>query len=103
LRRRKFKKKRFKTSRSNQGISKRRRMLNMHGISTFNYELGNILNKLPKESDRRPIFASVYSKASNIGIKEAEEFINAKGEEGVIPKDLSTELVALLNRHSRYR
>lgn len=78
-------------------------MLNMHGISTFNYVLGNLLNKIPREPDRRPIFASIYSKASNIGIEEAEEFINTRVEEGIIPKDLSIELITLLNKHSRYR
>ncbi len=103
MRRRKFKKKRFKSTRYNPGNTKRKRMLNMHGISTFNYVLGNLLNKIPEESDRRPIFASIYSKASNIGIEEAEEFVNVKGEEGIIPKDLSVELIALLNKHSRYR
>lgn len=102
MRRRKFKKKRFKTNRPNSGSTKRKRMLNMHGVSTFNYELENLLNKLP-ESDRRPVFASIYSKASNISIEEAEEFINTRVVEGIIPKDLSLELITLLNKHSRYR
>lgn len=103
MKRRKFKKKRFKRSKVNPGNTKRKRMLNMHGISTFNYELRNLLNKIPRESDRHPIFASIYSKASNIGIEEAEEFINTGVEEGIIPKGLSVELITLLNKHSRYR
>ncbi len=78
-------------------------MLNMRGISTFNYELGKLLSKLPEELDRHPVFASIYSKASNIGIEEAEEFINTRVEEGIIPRDLSIELTTLLNKHSRYR
>jgi len=78
-------------------------MLNMHGISSFNYELGNLLDKIPTESYRRSVFASIYSKASNIGIGAAEEFINTRVEEGIVPKDLSVELITLLNKHSRYR
>jgi hypothetical protein len=103
LRRRKFNKKKFKGSKHNLGNTKRRRMLNMHGINSFNYELRNLLTKIPEESDRGPVFASIYSKASNIGIEEAEGFVNAKAEEGVIPKNLSIRLVELLYKYSRYR
>lgn len=103
MKRRKFKKRRFKGRKSNPGGNKRKRMLDMRKVSAFNYELAELLNKLPKESDRRPIFASVYSKASNIGIEEATSFVNAKAEKGIIPRELLNEIIGLLNRHSRYR
>ncbi len=103
MRRRKFKKKRLKHNKPNLANNKRKRMLNMHSVRIFNYDLKDLLSKLPEETDRGPLFASIFSKASNIGIDEAEEFVKAKTEEGIIPKSLSNELNALLNRHSRYR
>ncbi len=103
MRRRKFKKKRFKRTKPNLGNNKRKRMLNMHSVRIFNYELQELLDKIPEETDRGPILASIFSKASNIGIDEAEKFVKAKTEQGVIPPGLSAELSALLNRYSRYR
>ncbi|MFH1773636.1 MAG: hypothetical protein ABH874_01595, partial [Methanobacteriota archaeon] len=100
---RRFKKREFKSNKIKPGSSKRKRMLDMGGFSTFRFKLTSLLNKIPKESDRHPIFASVYSKASNIGIEEAEEFINTKVEEEIITKDLSIEIIALLNMYGRYR
>jgi hypothetical protein len=78
-------------------------MLNMHSVRIFNYELQELLDKIPEETDRGPILASIFSKASNIGIDEAERFVRAKTEEGIISPELSAEVNALLHRYSRYR
>lgn len=78
-------------------------MLDRSRMSRFVFDLTNTLKKIPNESDRQPIFASIYSKATNLGIEEAEEFINTKVEAGVLEKELASEVLSLLDEHSRFR
>ncbi len=98
-RRRKFVKKRI----NKEGSAKKRRMLNMHRVDDFRYDLERILNNMPEEDHRRPVFATIYSKASNLGINEARNYVKDKTEEEIIPEEMSEGILNLLYRYSRLR
>ncbi len=104
MRRRKYSKSRRPEHRqSNPGGTTRKRMLDRGRMSRFVFDLANLLKKIPNEQDRQPIFASIYSKATNLGIEEAEEFINEKVKAGILEKELASEILSLLDMHSRFR
>ncbi len=98
-RRRKFVKKRI----NKEGSAKKRRMLNMHRVDDFRYDLQQILSNMPEEDHRRPVFATIYSKASNLGINEARNYVKDKTEEEIIPEEMSEGILNLLYRYSRLR
>ncbi|GBE54994.1 MAG TPA: hypothetical protein ENH28_02365 [Euryarchaeota archaeon] len=98
-RRRKFVKKRI----NKEGSAKKRRMLNMHRVDDFRYDLKQILSNMPEEDHRHPVFATIYSKASNLGINEARNYIKDKTEEEIIPEEMSEGILNLLYRYSRLR
>lgn len=98
-RRRKFVKKRI----NKEGSAKKRRMLNMHRVDDFRYDLERILKNMPEEDHRRPVFATIYSKASNLGINEARNYVKDKTEEEIIPEEMSEGILNLLYRYSRLR
>jgi len=99
LRRRKFVRKRTKK----KGDVKKKRMLNMHRVDDFLYDLEHILKEMPVEEHRRPVFATIYSKASNLGIDEAKKYVQEKTEEDIIPGEISEDILNLLHRYSRLR
>ncbi len=68
----------------------------------FRYLLGQILKELP-EGVQGSMKGTIYAKASNIGIKEARDFILKKKEEGVIDEVTAKKLIDLLYKYSVYR
>ncbi len=68
----------------------------------FRYLLGQILKDLP-EGVQGSMKGTIYAKASNIGIKEARDFILKKKEEGVIDEPTAKKLIDLLYKYSVYR
>ncbi len=68
----------------------------------FRYLLGQILKDLP-EGVQGSMKGTIYAKASNIGIKEARDFILKKKEEGVIDELTAKKLIDLLYKYSVYR
>ncbi|MFQ5815991.1 MAG: hypothetical protein ACE5G7_05790 [Candidatus Hydrothermarchaeaceae archaeon] len=103
-RRRKYTmRKNVKRAKKKNGDSRRKTMLNMGRIESFEWNLGNLLNDLPNPQNRGAIFASIRNKSTNIGIEEAKEYILNKEKEGEIDENTSNELVALLDRFSKRR
>ncbi len=80
----------------------KRRKLNMRKDYEFRYLLGQILKDLP-EGVQGSMKGTIYAKASNIGIKEARDFILKKKEEGVIDELTAKKLIDLLYKYSVYR
>lgn len=68
----------------------------------FRYLLGQLLKELP-EGIQGSIKGSIYAKASNMGIREAKNFILEKKEEGLIDEELAKKLIDLLYKYSVYR
>lgn len=76
--------------------------MNMRKDYEFRYLLGQILKDLP-EGVQGSMKGTIYAKASNIGIKEARDFILKKKEEGVIDEPTAKKLIDLLYKYSVYR
>ncbi len=81
---------------------KRKRKLNMRKDYEFRYMLGKLLSPLP-EGVQGSLKGTIYAKASNLGIREAKDFILKKREEGVIDEKLAKKLIDLLYDYSVYR
>ena len=86
---------------SHGGIVKRRK-LNMRKDNEFRYQLGQILKDLP-EGVQGSLKGTIYAKASNMGIREAKEFVLRKKEEGVIDEEKARKIIDLLYKYSVYR
>lgn len=80
----------------------KRRKLDMRKDYEFRYLLGQILKDLP-EGVQGALKGTIYAKASNMGIREAKEYILKKKEEGVITDAVSRKLIDLLYKYSVYR
>lgn len=72
----------------------------MRTSSSFEYELKQILKDVEMGT---AIFGNVYSKANNIGIVEAEEYVEGIAGEGNIERDKADEIIGLLNRSGKMR
>lgn len=80
----------------------KRRKLDMRRDYEFRYLLGQLLKDLP-EGVQGALKGSIYAKASNMGIREARDYILKKKEEGVIDEGTSRKLIDLLYKYSVYR
>ncbi len=80
----------------------KRRKLDMRKDYEFRYLLGQLLKDLP-EGVQGALKGSIYAKASNMGIREARDYILKKKEEGVIDEGTSRKLIDLLYKYSVYR
>ncbi len=86
--------------RRQSGSGPRKRKLNMRTSSSFEYELKQILADVEMGT---AIFGNVYSKANNIGIAEAEEYVESIADEGNIERAKADEILGLLNRSGKMR
>jgi len=68
----------------------------------FRYLLSQLLKELP-EGIQGSLKGSIYAKASNMGIREAKNFVLQKKEEGLIDEKLAKKLIDLLYKYSVYR
>ncbi len=84
------------------GVPVKRRKLDMRRDYEFRYLLGQLLKDLP-EGVQGALKGSIYAKASNMGIREARDYILKKKEEGVIDEGTSRKLIDLLYKYSVYR
>jgi hypothetical protein len=81
---------------------KKIRKLDMRRDYEFRYMLGQLLKDLP-EGIQGSLKGTIYAKASNMGIKEARDYILKKKEENVIDERLAKKLIDLLYKYSVYR
>lgn len=72
--------------------------------SIFRYDMEDILADSSTSEDRVPsLVASIWSKASRLGINDAKDFIKEKVDEGMIDPEAERKLLRLLDRNSKYR
>ncbi len=81
---------------------KKIRKLDMRRDYEFRYMLGQLLKDLP-EGIQGSLKGTIYARASNLGIKEARDYILKKKDEGVIDEKLAKKLIDLLYKYSVYR
>jgi len=80
----------------------KKRKLDMRKDYEFRYLLSQLLKELP-EGIQGSLKGSIYAKASNMGIREAKNFVLQKKEEGLIDEKLAKKLIDLLYKYSVYR
>ena len=80
----------------------KRRKLDMRRDYEFRYLLGKLLEGLP-EGVVGSLKGTIYAKASNIGIREARDYILKKREDGTIDEVTAKKLIDLLYKYSVYR
>ncbi len=80
----------------------KRRKLDMRRDYEFRYLLGKLLEGLP-EGVVGSLKGTIYAKASNIGIREARDYILKKKEDGTIDEVTAKKLIDLLYKYSVYR
>jgi len=79
-------------------------MLNLHRMTTFTYDLKEILSHYKIGETIAPsVIASVTAKASRISIDAAIQYVRDQEKAGVLPKLAADEICNLLERWSRLR
>ena len=79
-------------------------MLNLHRVTTFTYDLKEILSHYKISETVAPSFiASVTAKASRISIDSSIQYVREQEKAGAVPKEASDEICSLLERWSRLR
>lgn len=79
-------------------------MLNLHRVTTFTYDLKEILTHYKISDAVAPsLIASVIAKASRISIDAAISYVREQEKAGTIPREASDEICNLLARWSKLR
>lgn len=82
----------------------RKKMLNLHRINPFRYDMREIMGYSEMDESTTPSFiASVVAKASRVSTKEAKEYIREFEVKGDISKRDADDICRLLDRYSKYR
>ncbi len=69
----------------------------------FKWDLDKIMEDVEDQSLAKPISASIYSKASRMGIDEAIEYVESMHEQGALDEKIVKRIVSLLKRNTRRR
>jgi len=99
-RRRKYSKRGGGPKNEGGGRTPPERKLNMRKTDGFEFRLKNLLDGIEASSI---IFGNICSKAVNISINEAINYVEALVEDSNIEKIKATEIVELLRRYSTLR
>jgi len=79
-------------------------MLNLNRITSFRYGIREIMvNHEVSESIASSVVASVIAKASRMSIDTARDYVLDQEKAGSYPKEVSDEILDLLDRYSRHR
>jgi len=78
-------------------------MLNMRDKELFLWDLNEILKGLEDQSMAESIAATVYSKASRLGIDEAMDYVESMLKEGALDETRARRIRELLIRNSMRR
>ena len=79
-------------------------MLNLSRLSAFRYDIKEIMKRYAVEETAASSFmASGIAKGSRISVDSAVAFVRDQEKAGIYPKEASNEIVALLDRFSRFR
>ena len=79
-------------------------MLNLRRVSTFRYDLREILSQFEvNETIAGSILASIVAKGSRVSIESAKAFVRDQEKTGAYPSEASEEICSLLDRWATYR
>ena len=97
-----------KGSKRNQNFKENDRQLNkmldLGKLPIFRYEARSIFRSSSvDEKVWAPMLASIVTKASRLGIKEAKEYIIKQNEEEILPEETIKALSRLLDRFKKWR
>ena len=81
----------------------KKRMLRMRDKELFLWDLNEILKSVPDQSRAEVIAATVYSKASRVGIDEALEYNEQMLAENALDEETAGKIHDLLMRNSMRR
>ena len=81
----------------------KKRMLRMRDKELFLWDLNEIMKSVPDQSRAEMIAASIYSKASRLGIEEALEYNEQMLSEEAIDEETADKIHDLLMRNSTRR
>ena len=78
--------------------------LDLRKLNYFRYDAKEVFcSSNMDERTWNPLCASIVTKASRLGIKDANEYINNLEEEKVITNKIAKELIQLLDKYKRWR
>ena len=80
----------------------REKMLDMGEERYFRFDLTDILEKSSNEDNIESFKANISVKASQLSIPDAKEYVNELSENG-LEREISEEIIQLLDRYSTYR
>ena len=70
----------------------------------YKVDVRNMLEEFSIEEEYRSnILGQIWAKGERVGVKEAENFIDQKVEQGIIPEEMVTKLKSLLVEYSKRR
>ena len=102
--RRDQKKRSAKAQKHNDNEQRLVKKLDIRKLNYFRYDVKEVFNSTDIEPKVwNPLLASISTKASRISIKEAKEYIYKLEKENVFSKDITRELVYLLDKYKRWR
>ena len=79
-------------------------MLNLNRISSFRYGIREIMTHYEvNEAMASSIVATVIAKGSRHSIASARSYVKEQKEAGNCPREATDEIIALLDRYSKYR
>ena len=84
--------------------TKRVAMLNLNRISSFRYGIREIMTHYEvNEAMASSIVATVIAKGSRHSIASARSYVKEQKEAGNCPREATDEIIALLDKYSKYR
>ncbi len=93
-----------RTQRTNNTEQRLAKMLDVRRLSYFRYDATEILNSSGiEEKVWTPILASIVTKASRLGIKDANEYIQKLEKDEILDIEITQSLIRLLDRYKRWR
>jgi hypothetical protein len=80
------------------------KMLDLGKLNYFRYDAKEIFNYFKIDQKIwEPLLASIVTKASRLGIKDAKEYIMKLEEDDVLTKDIGRDLTRLLDKYKKWR
>jgi hypothetical protein len=81
----------------------KKKLLNMRNKDLFIWDLNKIMEGVEDQSLAEPMAATIYSKASRMGIDDAADYVDSMQEEGALDEERAQRIKSLLNRNTRRR
>jgi hypothetical protein len=79
-------------------------MLHVRHLTVLEYDIRQILDDLElDEKTTNAFMANLITKGSRGSLLEAKEYVKDLTDEGVLSKDVSDKILALLDRNRKYR